>query len=387
MELKFCKNIEENTYEMLLHGEVGVEINGREVASEILYLNSIGAKVIKERINTIGGGVIDAYSIVAANLSSECEIHTINEGVADSAGSFILASGSKRSAFDFATMLVHNVSYDGIMLEDMEDGPLKKDLTIMRDSIVTILSNNSGKTREEITAMMNESKRMTAKEAKEFGFIDEIIKSKNTPKILENMSMAEIMNVCREFHKPKKQVLNNNNNMKTVLNFLNLSEDANEASALSAVQAIENKATEAEGKVKNLETEVSGLKNQVSEKDSEIVELKATVKGFEDKAKDAAVENAVKSGKFSEDQKEDLRAKVDAMGVDNFNEMVDMVKLPKADAAGQVQNSDGSKTTKNEKLANEYQDLATNDPQELERIKNEEKPRFEAMLNAWNEAK
>ena len=95
MNLKYCKNIAPDTYEILLIGEIGEEIKGREVAYEIMYLNSIGAKVIKERINTVGGSILDAFSIVSANITSECEIHTINEGVADSAGGWILASGNK----------------------------------------------------------------------------------------------------------------------------------------------------------------------------------------------------------------------------------------------------------------------------------------------------
>jgi ATP-dependent Clp protease protease subunit len=388
MDLKYCKNIGENTYELLLIGEVGKDINGREIASEILYLNSIGAKIIKERINTIGGTIIDAFSIVSANVSSEAEIHTVNEGIADSSGSFILASGTrgKRSAFDFATMKVHNTSYKGQMLEDMEDGPLKDELIMMRDSIVTILANNSGKTKEEVTNMMNEGTRMTAEDALNFGFIDAIISSTNTPEIVENMSMAELMNVCREFNDKNKPIEKQENKMETVLNFLNLSKEASEASALTAVQDISKKATDAEGKVENLNTEITNLKNEATQKDSTITELQNKVKEFETKEVENAVKTAIDSGKFSEDNKDELITQCTAQGVENFNKMVEMVKLPQANVVNQINNGggDGTKVTADEKLAAEYQELAEKDPMKLEEIKNLEPTRFEKMFKAWN---
>lgn len=380
MNLKYCKNIAENEYELLLHGEVGVEINGREVAAEILYLDNIGAKVIKERINTIGGTVVDAFSIVSANISARCEIHTINEGVADSSGSFILASGSKRSAFDFATMLVHNVSYDGVMLEDMDDSKLKTELTIMRDSIVTILSNNSGKTSDEVKEMMNDSKRMTAKEAKKFGFIDDIIKSENTPKIVENMSMAEIMNVCREFHKPKETL--------KIENKMEIKELENKIENLSGkIEAKDGRISDLENKVSEKDSIISEMENKATEKDATITELKNKVQEFETKEVANAVKSAIDSGKFSEENSEVLTEQATSMGVENFNKMVDMVKLPQANVINQIENNGekGDKKTPDEKLAAEYQNLADNDPAKLQEIKNMEPARFEKMLKAWNQ--
>lgn len=377
MNLKYCKNIAENEYELILQGEVGVNIIGRDVAHEILYLDSIGAKVIKERINTIGGGVVDAFSIVSANLSCSCEIHTINEGVADSSGSFILASGNKRSAFDFATMLVHNVSYNGVMLEDMEEGSFKDELTMMRDSIVTILSNNSNQTPDEVKAMMNESKRMTAKEAKKFGFIDEIIKSINTPEIVENMSMAELMNVCRI-----KETLKIDNTMD-IKDLENKVENLNGqlTSKGETISALENKVTEKDAKIEEVE-------NKLTESKTEITNLQNKVKVFELKEVENAVKSAVDSGKFGEDSAEELTNQCTTMGVENFNKMVGMVKLPKANAAAQVDNKETGekKVTKNEKLAKEFEDLSKNNPRELERIMNIEPAKFELMETAFNES-
>jgi ATP-dependent Clp protease protease subunit len=377
MNLKYCKNIAENEYELILQGEVGVDIRGRDVAAEILYLDSIGAEVIKERINTIGGTVIDAFSIVSANISCKCEIHTVNEGVADSSGSFILASGNKRSAFDFATMLVHNVSYDGVMLEDMEDSKLKNELMVMRDSIVTILSNNSNQTPEEVKEMMNESKRMTAKEAKKFGFIDEIIKSDNTPKIVENMSMAELMNVCKI-----EETLKIDNTMD-IKELENKVENLNGQITAKddTISSLENKVTEKDAKIEEVE-------NKLTAKNDEITDLQNKVKAFELKEVENAVKAAIDSGKFGKDAEEKLTSQCETMGVENFNEMVGMVVMPKADAAGLINNKDdgAKKTSKNEKLAEEFENLSKEDPKELKRIMNVEPERFKLMETAYNES-
>jgi ATP-dependent Clp protease protease subunit len=386
MNLKYFVNKSEGEFEILLHGIVGEEIDGREVAAEIHMLNQMGAKVIKERINTIGGSVVHAFSIVSANLTSDAEIHTFNEGVADSAGSFILASGNKghRGAFDFSTMMVHNPLVDGVSLDEMEDSPLKKDLSIMRDSIVTILSNNSGKTSDEIKELMNKNTRMTAKEAKKFGFIDFVEKSENTPLIKENMSLADIMNVCHDLNNPKIE-----NKMKEVLSYLNLSEDAKEISAVKAIKDIDKRATEAEGKVETLNTELTEVKNQVTEKDTEITELQAKVDEFEVKDVENAVKSAIDSGKFAEENKESLTEQCKSMGVDNFNSMVDMIQIPQANAIDLIKNINQKSVTgdkKEKELADKFQNLSKTNPDELKRIELQDPKEFEAMYNAWEKA-
>lgn len=201
MDLRYFKNEGDGVFSILLHGVVGDQIDGREVASEIHALNRMGAKIIRERINTLGGSIVHGYSIVSANLVSDAEIHTFNEGVADSTGAWILASGTpgKRGSFDFASVFLHNPTFDGKPIEEVEDENIRKQMQIMADSIVTILTNNSNKTKKEVKEAMNKCLRLKAREAKDFGLIDFVEKSANKPVLTENMSVAEIMNVCNEF--------------------------------------------------------------------------------------------------------------------------------------------------------------------------------------------
>ena len=61
-------NVRGESAELLLHGIVGKEINGTEIANKLKALKDLGVKHVKERINSIGGSIISGYSIVSANL-------------------------------------------------------------------------------------------------------------------------------------------------------------------------------------------------------------------------------------------------------------------------------------------------------------------------------
>ena len=117
--LKFFNKIGENEYEIILSGEIGWSINGKEIAKEIRFLNSIGATKIIERINSPGGSVIDAYDIVDANLNSQAIIETIVTGLAGSAAGWIAATGTKgnRKIVDYGMGMIHDPSMGGDTIE------------------------------------------------------------------------------------------------------------------------------------------------------------------------------------------------------------------------------------------------------------------------------
>ena len=220
---------------------------------------------------------------------------------------------------------------------------------------------------------------MTAKQAEKFGFIDFVDKSINIPVIKENMSLADIMNACHDLNKPiDNPKIENNMELKDLENKV---ENLN-----GKITAKDETISSLENKVIEKDTKIEEIENQVTEKDTEITELKAKVSEFEVKEVENAVKLAIDSGKFVEENKEDLTTQATEMGVENFSKMVDMIKLPKADAVGQIVNSTepGDKKTKDQKLAEEYQNLAKNDSAELERIMDQEPKRFEEMEKAWN---
>jgi ATP-dependent Clp endopeptidase proteolytic subunit ClpP len=198
--LRYFQNISDGKYQINITDVIGQDSLGTEIAKEIDRLNEYGATDIYEIVNSVGGSVVDGFAIVSANLRSKATIHTFNVGVADSTAGWVVASGDKgyREAYDFASFFLHDPSLDGESLENIKDEKMKKEMMVIKDSIVTIFSNNTGKSKDEISAIMTSTKRMTAKEAKAFGIIDNITKSVKKPLIKENMTALEIMNVCKE---------------------------------------------------------------------------------------------------------------------------------------------------------------------------------------------
>lgn len=372
-------NVSGETAELLLHGVVGDEINGTIIANKLQSLKEFGVKKVIERINSRGGSIVDGYSIVAANLNltySGVIVETINEGVADSMASVILASGTKgyRKANDYARAVVHNPLFNGTSLNDMEDSVIKETLTAFKESLITIYAAAVGKTKEEISETMNQEKMLNADQMKAFGIIDQVVPTNISLPIKENMSLAEIMNVFEGYN--NKSITNKNKNMSKLNEFYNLSKDASDDSLLEAAKAERDKLNDAEAKVNDLEKELD-LKEKELEK-------------FQDEATKMAVNSAIESGKFDKKDESQLLSTCKSIGLDNFNAMVEKMITPHVDVAGMIANKSGSakKLTEYQKevdgkiVEKVYEDYK---PSELEKIQSVNPEKFEAIINEWNE--
>lgn len=381
MNLKYFINKQNKEYEIILSGGVGFDINGKDIANEIRFLNTIGATKITERINSGGGSVSDGYDIVDANLNSKAIIETIITGLAASTAGWLAATGTKGNRFivDYGKGMIHDPSIGNNTIETMDEGSDKDGLIQIKDSIATILSNNSNLNKNKINELMTKETWLSAEEWVSNGFADKVIKTTDKPIIKNTYNILEFVNTCHEF--------NNNDNLKTD-NKMDIKELENKVENLGGqITAKDELISGLENKVSEKEAEISEIENKVSEKEAKIVELEAIVNESKIAAIKNVVDSAISSGKFVEENRDSLTKQATTLGVENFSEMIDMVKLPQANAVGQIQNNsnDTPKATKDEKLAAEYQELADKDPAKLAEIKNLEPARFELMFNAWNQ--
>ncbi|KKN24458.1 hypothetical protein LCGC14_0894830, partial [marine sediment metagenome] len=148
---KYIRNVTKEGADIFLFDDIGMGgISGQEFANEIKMLNEFGVKQIDIHINSGGGDVIEGFSIFSAMTNSEAIIHTINEGIAGSMGGIILLGGDKISMFDFAKVMVHNVSGSETPNENEQ-----KAIDALQNSLITILTNRTDKSKTEITDMMN----------------------------------------------------------------------------------------------------------------------------------------------------------------------------------------------------------------------------------------
>lgn len=368
MKLKYFENRGDGKFELFLHGIVGLDIDGTEIAKEIKAINQTGAIEIIEHINSIGGSVIQGFSIVSANLISKAKVITVCEGVADSIAALILATGDERKILEYGSVMIHNVILGKESLNNIEDENDRKQAKIMNDSLTNILLNKCKIKRDELKSMMDEETRFNADDALKYGIVDSIVKigkGKKKIELTENLSRKEFMNICKidneqgDNKKIKK--------MKTVIEFLNLNAEASESAVLAAIKNIQNKALKAD----SLQNEVTSLKQENESLKREKIDLE--------------VQEFINKGLFDSSKKEDLVN----MALKDINSL-DILKQIKpgytnvSDRLNSVPSRKKDEGEKSEKeLAAEYQNLAENDPLALEDMQRFEPERFTNMFNAW----
>ena len=130
----------------------------------IMYINSPGGSVYA------GLGIYDTMNYVSPDVATICT------GLAASMGAVLLASGEnkKRSALPHARVMIHQpMSGMQGQASDMEIS-LKQTLEVKKD-LYNILSKHSGQSYDKIEKDSDRDYWMRAKEAKEYGLIDEVL--------------------------------------------------------------------------------------------------------------------------------------------------------------------------------------------------------------------
>jgi len=278
----YCDNPEVEEPIMLINREIGGDgdlfnyINGALFQEELLQLDNMGKKRIQIWINSVGGSVIDGYSIVSAIMKSKTPVDTYNVGIAASTAGWIWASGRKRFISDYAKTMMHPV-------QNTED---YKSQTAIMDSIITILQSKSNKTKDEISAMVNATTWLSAEECLACGLATEIETSRDMNRKHLPTTNA-ILAYANTFIDEK---FNNKNpiKMKSVTNKLGLLDSANEEAILASIVAIENKAETA---IK----ELALAKNELVEAKAKVEELTAAVEAATAKEAELAKEAEAKA--------------------------------------------------------------------------------------------
>lgn len=183
----FTNNLDSpEEFELLLGGTIGEQISGVDVAHEMAVLNRLGAKRIRLRLNSGGGNVPEGFSIIGAILNSTAEVVTINEGMCASMMGLIYAVGDVRLSYDFSMLMIHDPLFNGKTLESIEDEATRGMVSAVKESLMTVLANNSILTKQSLNKLMTIQKWMNAKEAKSLRFTDKVISTKRGDNKLKN---------------------------------------------------------------------------------------------------------------------------------------------------------------------------------------------------------
>ena len=132
-----------------------------------LYINSPGGSV------TAGMGVFDTMRYIT------CDVATYCIGMAASMGSFLLTGGTKgkRLALPNSEIMIHQ-PLGGAQGQATEIQIAADHILKTRQKLNQILAENTGQPLEVINADTERDNFMTAEEAKAYGLIDEVIKSR-----------------------------------------------------------------------------------------------------------------------------------------------------------------------------------------------------------------
>src|ERR1700678_3956879 len=153
--------------------------NGTLLATQLLTLAvEDPAADIALWIHSPGGSVPAMLAIRDVMRLVPCEVSTLAMGLACSAGQFLLTAGThgKRYALPHARILMHQGS-SGIGGTAVEIEVQAGDLRHMRDTVLGITAQDTGQPFERVFEDSLHDRWYTAAEAKDSGFVDDIVES------------------------------------------------------------------------------------------------------------------------------------------------------------------------------------------------------------------
>ena len=161
-------------------GEEVTDVSANLIVAQLLFLESEDPnKDIQLYINSPGGSVTAGMAIYDTMNYVKCDVSTICMGMAASMGAFLLAGGAKgkRFALPNAEIMIHKPS-GGARGQATDIQIVADQILRTKQKLNEILAANTGQPLERIAADTDRDNYMTAEEAKEYGLIDELVKSR-----------------------------------------------------------------------------------------------------------------------------------------------------------------------------------------------------------------
>ena len=160
-----------------------------ELTQALLYLNEMNKMRDKEKeeskpvdfyINTYGGSADDMFAMydVMQQVMEDTEIHTIGVGKVMSAGTLLLAAGTKgkRKIGKNCRVMIHNVAAGNFGTLPNLANELEA-IQQLQDDYITAMVENTKFTRKKLEKLLNEKVNiyLSAEEAVKYGLADEIM--------------------------------------------------------------------------------------------------------------------------------------------------------------------------------------------------------------------
>ena len=186
------RNQTEESAELLLYGDIsdtswwGDEVTPKQFADELNALGGINE--ITVRINSGGGDVFAATAIGNMLEQHKANVTAKIDGLCASAATIVACHCSKVVAANDSTYMIHPVKMglcgyvDAVTLQQYIDA-----LGAIRDNIISLYAKKTGREKDEVAAEMDNTSWFTGVEAKESGYVDELIdETEEEETVIEN---------------------------------------------------------------------------------------------------------------------------------------------------------------------------------------------------------
>ena len=179
------ERIEDELVRRLMHrriivlGEELREANGNRLMHQLLLLSAEDPRAdISLWINSPGGSVSAMLAIHDVMRLIPNDVSTLAMGMAASAGQFLLSAGTpgKRYALPHSRVLLHQGSA-GIGGTAVDIEIQAEDLRLTRDTVIGLVSEHTGQSRETIERDSRRDRWFSAEAARAYGFVDQVITS------------------------------------------------------------------------------------------------------------------------------------------------------------------------------------------------------------------
>ena len=150
------------------------------IVAQMLFLQMTDPKKdIHLYINSPGGSVTAGLAIYDTLQFLTCDVNTYCIGQASSMGAVLLCAGTKgkRFALPNARIMVHQ-PWGGVQGAATDISIQAKEILRLKDRLNEILAKHCGRTIDEVTRDTDRDRFMSAEEAKAYGLVDEVVKSR-----------------------------------------------------------------------------------------------------------------------------------------------------------------------------------------------------------------
>jgi ATP-dependent Clp protease, protease subunit len=151
------------------------------IIAQMLFLASQDPKKeIQFYINSPGGVLTSGLAIYDTMQYVKCSVSTVCIGMAASAAAVLLAAGAKGKRFSLpnAQILIHQVAVSGIGGQAVEIEIAAKEILRLKEQVNKILAKHTGQPMAKVEKDTDRDYYLSASEAKEYGIIDQVIKTK-----------------------------------------------------------------------------------------------------------------------------------------------------------------------------------------------------------------